>query len=244
MQRKKHKRKMNHVVIVTSDMVEANEKQFRVRPWILQTMVLAVCVVIGVLIGYFNYEKQSWSAMNQKNNALQEAVSQLKAEKEQLAVQKQEAETEIEELNEEIRILSETVNQKIQAESELVAKLESQSIPTEFPLTGSAKMEEAAEGDYMCVFSTSIGTTVVATANGTVTAINDDVDYGHSIWVDHQNGYMTIYKNQGDVTVQEGDSVVKGTTLFIIGEEDLKLGYQMKKDGEYINPMDMLAING
>ncbi len=244
MQRKKHKRKMNHVVIVTSDTVEANEKQFRVRPWILQTAVLILCVVIGVLIGYFNYEKQIWAAMNQKNNALQEAVNKLEEEKELLTTQKQEAEAEIVELNDEIQILSETVNQKIQAESELIEKLESQSLPTEFPLTGSATMEETTEGDYMCIFNTSIGTTVVATANGTVTAVNDDVDYGHSIWVDHGNGYITIYKNQGDVTVQEGDSVVKGTTLFVIGEEDLKLGYQMKKDGEYINPMDMLAING
>ena len=244
MQRKKHKRKMNHVVIVTSDTVEANEKQFRIRPWILQTIVLVLCVVVGVLIGYFNYEKQIWAAMNRENNALQETVNKLEDEKELLTTQKQEAEAEILELNEEIQILSETVNQKIQAESDLIAKLESQSLPTEFPLTGSATMEEAAEGDYMCIFSTSIGTTVVSTANGTVTAINDDVDYGHSIWVDHGNGYITIYKNQGDVTVQEGDSVVKGTTLFIIGEEDLKLGYQMKKDGEYINPMDMLAING
>lgn len=244
MQRKKHKRKMNHVVIVTSDTVEADEKQFRIRPWILQTVVLILCVVIGVLIGYFNYEKQIWAAMNQENNALQETVNKLEEEKELLTTQKQEAEAEIVELNDEIQILSETVNQKIQAESELIAKLESQSLPTEFPLTGSATMEEATDGDYMCIFSTSIGTTVVSTANGTVTAINDDVDYGHSIWVDHGNGYITIYKNQGDVTVQEGDSVVKGTTLFIIGEEDLKLGYQMKKDGEYINPMDMLAING
>lgn len=244
MQRKKHKRKMNHVVIVTSDTVEANEKQFRIKPWILQTVVLVLCVVIGVLIGYFNYEKQIWAAMNQENDALQETVNKLEEEKELLTTQKQEAEAEIVELNDEIQILSETVNQKIQAESELIAKLESQSLPTEFPLTGSATMEEATEGDYMCIFSTSIGTTVVSTANGTVTAINDDVDYGHSIWVDHGNGYITIYKNQGDVTVQEGDSVVKGTTLFIIGEEDLKLGYQMKKDGEYINPMDMLAING
>ena len=244
MQRKKHKRKMNHVVIVTSDTVEANEKQFRIRPWILQTIVLVLCVVVGVLIGYFNYEKQIWAAMNRENNALQETVNKLEDEKELLTTQKQEAEAEILELNEEIQILSETVNQKIQAESDLIAKLESQSLPTEFPLTGSATMEEATEGGYMCIFSTSIGTTVVSTANGTVTAINDDVDYGHSIWVDHGNGYITIYKNQGDVTVQEGDSVVKGTTLFIIGEEDLKLGYQMKKDGEYINPMDMLAING
>ena len=41
-----------------------------------------------------------------------------------------------------------------------------------------------------------------------------------------------------------GDSVVQGTTLFVIGEDNADLGYQMQKDGSYINPMNMLAISG
>jgi len=244
MQRKKHKRKMNHVVIVTTDAVDANVKQFRIRPWILQTIILILCVVIGALIGYLNYEKQVWDAMNQKNISLQASVEQLEAANNSLDTEKKAAEAEIVDLNDQIQILSETINQKMQTESELLEKLESQSLPTEFPLTGSSTMEEELGDDYLCLFNTSVGTTVVATAKGTVTAVNVDVEYGHSIWVDHGNGYITIYKNEGDVTVQEGDAVVKGSTLYVVGEEDLKLGYQMKKDGEYINPMDMLAING
>lgn len=75
-------------------------------------------------------------------------------------------------------------------------------------------------------------------------SINDDEIYGHSVWVDHGNGYVTIYRNKGDTTVNVGDSVVQGTTLFVIGEDNADLGYQMQKDGSYINPMDMLAISG
>ena len=41
-----------------------------------------------------------------------------------------------------------------------------------------------------------------------------------------------------------GDTVVQGTTLFVIGEDNADLGYQMQKDGSYINPMDMLEISG
>lgn len=251
MQIKKHKRKMNHVVIVTSDAVDANVKQFRIRPWILQAVILLLCIVIGALIGYLNYEKQIWSVMSQKNTSLQETISNLEGEKEVLNIQMQELQTQIEELdiqieerNEQILILSETVNQKIQSEKELVAELESQSLPTGFPLKGLATMEDEMEDNMTCIFNTSKGSTVVATASGTVTAVNDDVEYGHSVWIDHGNGYLTIYKNKGDVTVSEGDSVVRGSTLFVVGEEKMKLGYQMKKDGGYINPMDMLTING
>lgn len=237
MQSKKHKRRMNHVVIVTSDAVDANVKQLRIRPWILQVVILILCIIIGALIGYFVYEEKLWEAARQRSSEQQEIVKQL--EKENKALQ-----SEVEGLNSQIQILSETVNQKVQTESELTALLEGQSLPTEFPLTGSASMQEAAEGDPMCVFSASAGTMVVATATGTVTAVNDDPDYGHSVWVEHGNGYTTIYRNKGDVTVKQGDQVVQGSTLFMVGEDNTALGYQMMKDGSYINPMDMLAISG
>ena len=173
-----------------------------------------------------------------------ELVMALEEENKTLSEQNSKLEAQVTEQAEEIQILSDTVSQKVQSESELSATLEKQSLPTEFPLTGSASMEEVSEGDPMCIFHASVGTTVVAAASGTVIAINDDEIYGHSVWVDHGNGYVTIYRNKGDTTVNVGDSVVQGTTLFVIGEDNADLGYQMQKDGSYINPMDMLAISG
>lgn len=244
MQRKKHKRKMSHVVIVTSDAVDARVKQFRIRPWMLQTIIFVLCVVIGVLIGVLIYEGQIWDAISRSNVEKQETILQLEEEKIVLNDEKKALEAEIAELNDKIQILSETVNEKVQNENELTARLEKQSLPTEFPLNGSASMEELTEGDPMCVFNASVGITVVAAASGTVSAVNDDSEYGHNVWIDHGNGYITIYRNQGDATVKKGDAVVQGTTLFMIGEENTKLGYQMLKDGSYISPMEMLAISG
>lgn len=244
MQRKKHKRKMSHVVIVTSDAVDARVKQFRIRPWMLQTVIFLLCVVIGVLIGVLIYEGQIWDAISRSNVEKQETILQLEEEKIVLNDEKKALEAEIAELNDKIQILSETVNEKVQNENELTAQLEKQSLPTEFPLNGSASMEEITEGDPLCVFNASVGITIVATASGTVTAVNDDSEYGHNVWVDHGNGYITIYRNQGESMVKKGDTVVQGTTLFVIGEENTKLGYQMLKDGSYISPMEMLAISG
>ncbi len=238
MQRKKHKRKTNHVLIVTSDAVDANVKQYRIRPWILETVIIILCVVIGAMIGYLAYEEKIWEAAVQKNNVQTEAMETLSREKEDL-------EAEIQSLNNKIQILSETVNQKVESEKELTEQLEKQSTPTEFPLTGSASMEEGmAEETPICIFTASQGTTVVATASGTVIAVNDDAEYGHNVWVDHGNGYVTIYRNQGDPSVKQGESVAQGPTLFLSGESNTRLGYQIMKDELYINPMDMLAISG
>ncbi len=245
---KKHKRKTNHVLIVTSDAVDANVKQFRIKPWMSQVLISVFCVLVGALLGYFLYEEQLWERAMEKSNELQAANAELEDANQQMKSEYEakmaEYQTEIDSLNAQIQILSDTVNQKVQSESELTALLERQSMPTEFPLTGSASMQEVAEGAPMCVFTASEGIMVVATAGGTVTAVNDDSEYGHNVWIDHGNGYVTIYRNKGDVIVKQGDNVVQGTTIFLIGEENTQLGYQMMKDGSYISPMEMLAISG
>ena len=96
----------------------------------------------------------------------------------------------------------------------------------------------------MCIFSCTTGSMVVATAGGTVIAVNDDGEYGHNVWVDHGNGYVTIYRNQGEVKVKQGQTVRQGNTLMMITDENSKLGYQMMKDSAYINPMELLNISG
>lgn len=238
MRRKKHKRKTRQVIIVASDAVDAKVKQYRVRPWLTQTLLILLCAAMGALIGFIYYEERIWEAANKRNTEQVEAIKVLEEEKRLLTSQ-------VESLNSKIQILSETVNQKIQNENELTAQLESQSMPTEFPLTGSASMEEGTEGDPICIFTASEGTTVVATASGTVTSVSDgDEEYGNVVTIDHGNGYITVYRNKGESTVKQGDKVVQGTTLFIIEEDNNKLGYQMMKDSIYINPMDMLAISG
>ena len=85
---------------------------------------------------------------------------------------------------------------------------------------------------------------VTVAADGTVTVVSEDPEYGHNVWIDHGNGYTTIYRNQGEVKVKQGETVTQGTTLFIITDESSKLGYQMMQDGAYVNPMDMLEISG
>ena len=238
---KRHKRKNSHVVLVTSDAVDARLTQFRIRPWILQTIVVILCVIFGAAIGYVYYETDDRLQQTVHNDF---KIQQLELQNQELAERNALLESQVAEQKEQIQILSDTVNQKVQNESELSEQLERQSTPTEFPLSGSATMEEVTEGDPMCVFTASSGTMVIATASGTVIAVNSEPEYGHNVWVDHGNGYITIYRNQGDVKVKQGEVISQGTTIYLIDEENSKLGYQMMRDNEYIDPMEMLTISG
>lgn len=251
MYKKEHKQSNNHVIIVTSDAEDANVKQYRLNKRLVQILVITLCVVIGAVIGYFINEDKIREIANRKT----EEQKQIVLEKETIIAglneeitlrdtRIKELEVMIDNLNDKIEILSETVNQKTEHENSLQARLDEQALPTEYPLKGPATMQERKEGDPICIFTASEGITVVATASGTVIAINEDSEYEHNVWIDHGNGYITVYRNKGTVNVKLGDTVAKGTTIFMIGSDNTAFGYQIMKDQVYIDPMSMLKISG
>lgn len=246
---KNKKQKTNHVVIVTSDAIDAGVHKFKIRPWILELIILLLCAVIGALIGYFFFEEKSWEAAIEKSNAQLHMMEELQKENEQvkqnLETREQELTERIQTLDEEVQILSATLNQKVQSEEALTKELEAMNVPTRFPLNGSASSFEVNEAAGMVAeIVSSEGVMVVATAGGTVLAVNDDLEYGHNVWVDHGNGYISIYRNQGSAVVKQGDVIYQGTTIFIVEEDNTKLGYQIMLDGEYINPVSLIDIKG
>ncbi len=255
MESKKHKRKTNHVVIVTSDAADASVKQFRISPWVVWLVVAVLCILIGTGLGYLMYEDQIWSMANDKidvyKEQIQELENQLIAKDEEVSKNQEAFETQckayeqqLEELNEKLEIMGDTVNQKVEEVDNLKAKQEALYAPVLLPLTGGASIEEVSEGDPMCLFTASKDALVVATACGTVTELIEEPEYGYKVTIDHGNGYMTIYRNQSVPKVKQGDTIMQGATVYVIGEENLKLGYQILSEGIYINPMEMMHIEG
>lgn len=239
------KAKVNHFVFVTTGEEDEELNRYQVRPWLLWLIIVLLCIVLGATLGYISYEESIWQAVDARSDEQVATIKTLEEKNTLLEQEKLALETEIVGLKETVQILSETVSQKTQIESDLKAQIEKQSIPSEFPLNGSASMKETTEDDVpICVFDASIGSAVVATASGTVIGVKDDAKYVHSIWVDHGNGYVTIYRNAAEPRVQIGDEVVSGTALYIIEERKEDMGYQMMKDDVYISPMEMMSING
>ncbi len=248
METRKHKRKTNRVVIVASDAVDMGVRQIRLNQQVVWILVVVLCVGIGYVVGRILYEEQYkaqvWENANKRIAEVQELNQQLQEELDAAEVRRLELESEIIALNGKIDILSDTVNQKTEAENTLKQQMVQQSTPSLFPVTGSASIEEVTEGEPACILNGTEGTTVVATAGGVVSAVEEDPEYGNKVMIDHGNGYVTIYRNQGECLVKAGDTVVQKTTLFIIGSSNTKLNYQIQRDGEFISPMQMIEISG
>lgn len=257
MEPKKRKRRTKYTLMFFSDSMEEGVKQIYLGSRRLTVLKVFLSIILIADICYLVYNPIILSGLRERNGAQAVQIKQLKEEKETLEAQNAE-------LTEKVAILSETINQKVQSEEAAAAELAELSIPRGFPLTGSASIQDAAaeneegeepeEGDGqqqgaaetepILVFKGTSGNMVVAAATGTVTSVEPDTKYGSKVIIDHGNGYRSIYRNKGDARVKAGDEVVRGSTLFIIGEDNLELGYQIMEGENYINPEDIVEING
>ena len=110
-------------------------------------------------------------------------------------------------------------------------------------------MEDGDVVRPMILFDASDGISVVAAGAGVVSYVEMDNKYGYQVFIDHGNGYTTIYRSGTEPKVKQGDEVARGALLYEMKEdEDNELAdimaYQVMKDGEYIEPTEVLVING
>ena len=237
MSKNRHKRKVSHILIYTTDAVDADMKHVRIHPRVLAGVTLIVCCVLGAVIGYAVYEGELWGRIREHDASQNAALIAAQDEKDAL-------QEKIDEQDAKIEMLSITIQDQTQQIAELQAQIAEQSVPTDYPLTGSASMTVITDGDPMVEFTATEGSTVVAAGKGVVTAVEEDEVYGNRVVIDHGNGYVSIYRNKGESQVKAGDEVASGTTLFMVTEDNRQLGYQIKENDVYIDPTTIIAIKG
>ena len=246
------------MIVASSDVNE------RIRPVVVHKGliwfgVIFLAIFIGISIGYFANEAGIINGYNESINIRNAKISELESQISNLN-------STIASKDTEIQALSQTVNAKS-------AQIENMYVPTDFPMSGSASMNLTSDGDIpVVIFTGSEGDYVRATACGTVVEIrtnpkrNDsgsiaeyyvagestdgsdnevkDLGFYNVITIDHGNGYMTVYMNDGDPVVSEGDTVSVGNTLYNLKTGNTALGYEMLRNGEYIDPDEVMIISG
>lgn len=243
--KKKRRRKTNHYVVRISDNPKQPTQSRRSthgsrRFWttILATVVFSIIVILAVL----NYRSE---LLANREASYMVTIENLKNENARLT-------QENEALNDKITILSETVNQK----TEQVQAIEERSIPTGFPLSVAADFGEKVEDVEVdgvkttrpvLTFTAGDGTYVLASGDGVVSVVKEEINFGWEVQIDHGNGYVSSYRTSAEPKVKVDDEVVRGGILFEMQSEDDNppmLVYQIIEEGNYINPTELLEING
>ena len=233
----RRKRKINYMLMLFMDSKEGRIRQMGFGPRLVETsMVITVAVI--VTLGVICYREMRRSEeLTAQNEQQRQNIETLSEENDNLVSLR-------EELMNKVTILSDTINQKVEEEEALEQEMAQAHMPVGVPMSASASLEEAEGEDPMVRLTGSEGSSVISSADGRIVSITTDSAYRHCIRIDHGNGYFSIYRNDGDVMKKEGEDVVRGAILYVIGEDNTELGYQIMYNEKYIDPMDLINIDG
>lgn len=92
--------------------------------------------------------------------------------------------------------------------------------------------------------ATSVGTSVLASADGVVSKVENGSRYGKYVSVQHKDGSESSYGHLSAQSVRVGQRVRQGQKLGEVGNTGRSTGphldYRLKKNGELVNPMSVL----
>lgn len=234
------KDRTHYKVLIVSEHEKKETKQFSANLEVFIAFFAAIALLMIAVLTYCYLLAGERNASNKRMKSYQ-------VQSEELARQNTDLMKENKELKEKVTILSDTVNNKVHQEEKREAEMIQSYIPTGFPMKGAASYneeEKELDGNPAVIFHASAGTSVVATANGTVSSIAGSTEAGYIIMIDHGNGYYTVYRNNAEPRVKEGDSVTVETTLFHIETGNETLGYQIIQEKQFIDPLSLMDISG
>lgn len=92
--------------------------------------------------------------------------------------------------------------------------------------------------------STRNGEAVHVVLPGTVIFAGNQGDYGRTIKIQHDNGYISLYAHNSRLFVRKGQKVKKGQKIASVGRSGNATGYHLHfeilKNGTPVNPLDFL----
>lgn len=231
------KRRNKFALLLVTEDDEGTIKQHHISSAIVEIAAAVLFLIIVAVICKFIYDAITLKDARSQIVDQIVTINNLTDENEALMV-------ENDSLSSKVTVLSETVSKKAATEDAMSQETVENALPKGFPLSGSATMKEAEEGDPMLIFTASQGVNIITTGTGTVISVDADTEYGTRIVIDHGNGYCSIYRNNGTSLVKSGEELGKGYILFTVGEDNQTLAYQIQQNDQYIDPMQLIDING
>ena len=248
MSSKRHKRKVGYTIMIVSDSAHTNQKKFHIKTGILSIVAF---VLLVAAVCYAEYTTILMHGATERSEAYAGQITELQTENEQLKTEKEDLEKQVANLNQ--ALSQREVQEKTQDEADQES-VEEENMPRGFPVSGAAQIKEASGEDDTgmqpkqewkeVVFIAAAQTNAVATGTGTVVGVAQAGEEPAGISIDHGNGYISNYRNMGTPKVESGASVEQGTVLFEIEENNMEIGYSITKDGEFLEPMEIIEIKG
>lgn len=252
MKYQRHKRKETFSVLLISN-TDRSSRQFQISLFALRlvfVLLLILGIALGIMIYLFCVKYKEENALRKQLNSQKKLTQQLEADIQtlhQANKQKEIAETtkSAAETTKSADHTKATENkQNVLQETELE---KDSTFPGRYPSKSSGVLGSTYSPEHPFLsINTNTGSNVVATADGTITAISSDAYYKHIIVITHESGYITRYmcNQEAELIVNEGMSVHAGDILLNISIDNTQLDYQILKGEVPIDPLTLIDAKG
>ena len=112
------------------------------------------------------------------------------------------------------------------------------------PLSGEIiKTFDASSGNYGIEIQAGNNTSVSAALDGTIVAITHTISSGYVIVVQHNNNFVSIYRNIGNALRRIGDKVTAGEKIALAGTSLNKIVvYELWRSGIAVDPLQYIVF--
>ncbi|MCQ2082220.1 MAG: M23 family metallopeptidase [Lachnospiraceae bacterium] len=234
--KKKHSK---YAVMVVKEHEEGTITTHTIGTTLCEAILIAVFVLFAFFVCKLIYDSITMKKLRADLVEQMAMVNNLTDENETLSV-------ENDTLTAKVTVLSDTVSKKTATEDALSQEEIENAIPKGFPLSSGTTTIDYSEmgGHPIAKLTASSGVNIISAGTGTVLSVEDDAEYGNRIIIDHGNGYKSIYRNKGEVLVKVGETLGKGYILFSVSGKNTDIGYQIMLNDEYVDPKDVIQIDG
>ena len=148
-----------------------------------------------------------------------------------------------------IDLLAETLRREFPGAAGFVSDDAVHTVPSIWPAAGYVSSPyglrfDGTEFHQGIDIAAEMGTPIVATADGVVTAAGWNDGYGNMVDVDHGGGIVTRYGHASALAVTVGQQVRRGEVIAYVGSTGHSTGphvhYEVRVDGQPVNPAGYL----
>ncbi len=242
---KTHKRKESFSILLISNTDKSN-RQFHISLSFIRIIFLLQLLLIVVTV-WLAYQ---FSINHRESEILHTQLAELEQQIESFDQEKESLNNEINALkaeNDNLHQVSKIITSEKEMETESEESEADSSLPSLFPSSEVCVMisRYSPEQPYLS-FNANTENSIVATGDGTITAISSNDTYPTIIEVEHKAGYLTRYmcRQSAELQLEEGAQVNAGDILCTIVTDDTQLDYQVLLNNEPIDPFDVIAAKG
>ncbi|MBR4871813.1 MAG: M23 family metallopeptidase [Alistipes sp.] len=122
--------------------------------------------------------------------------------------------------------------------------LQGQAAMFSTPMRGNITRNfDAPESSYdVAIMSIDGDDSVMAVENGTIIAVENQAEGLYSVTIQHNGGYISVYKLLGEILVRKGQTVQSGSVIGSLKRDDdkteqnVELGFELWRDGTAVDP--------